>query len=54
MSVFKKTIADASKEAGIVIGNVMSENAQTATDVSIEGMSYFVQKAFNQIIKRKN
>ena len=47
MSVFKKTIDDASKEAGIVIGNVMSENAQTATDVSIEGMSYFVQKAFN-------
>ena len=47
MSIFKKTVEDASKEAGTVIGNVMSSNVQNGTDAAVEGMSFFRQKAFD-------
>jgi len=47
MSIFKKTVEDASKEAGTVIGNIMSSNVQNGTDAAIEGMSFFRQKAFD-------
>lgn len=51
MSVFKKTAKDASKEAGVIIGNQMSQNMQTATNVAVDGMRLFQDKVNSSIIQ---
>ena len=51
MSVFKKTAQDAAKEAGIISGSMMSQNAQNATNAAIDGMNYFRAKVSCPIIQ---
>lgn len=41
MSIFKKTLKDASEQAGAFLGAEASKKAQEATNQSIEGMNYF-------------
>ena len=41
MSFFKKTLKDASEQAGAFLGAEASKKAQEATNQSIEGMNYF-------------
>jgi hypothetical protein len=48
MSLFKKFMKDASKEAGTIIGNANVANMQKATDVSISGMDLFKKAAENK------
>lgn len=51
MSVFKKTAKDASREAGVIIGNQMSQNMQTATNVAVDGMRLFQDKVNSSIVQ---
>ncbi|SKC04676.1 hypothetical protein SAMN06296386_11576 [Lachnospiraceae bacterium] len=51
MSVFKRTAEDAAKEAGILIGNMVSQNVQNATNAAINGMDYFRAKVSSPIIQ---
>lgn len=51
MSVFKNTARDAAKEAGIILGNTMSQNVQNATNAAIDGMNYFRAKVDSPIIQ---
>lgn len=51
MSVFKKTAADAAREAGILSGSMMAQNAQSATNVAVDGMNYFRAKVASPIIQ---
>lgn len=48
MSIFKKTIKDASKTAGTLLGNAASLNVQNATDATIHGMDLFRSVAVNK------
>lgn len=41
MSILKKTLTDAAKQAGAILGAEASRNAQQATDQAVEGMSLF-------------
>lgn len=54
MSVFKKAIKDASKEAGIILGNQMSQNMQTATNVAVDGMRLFQEKINSPFIQNSD
>ncbi len=51
MSVFKKTAQDAAKEAGILSGSIMSQNAQNATNAAVDEMKYFTAKVNSPIIQ---
>ena len=51
VAVFKKTVKDASKEAGVILGNQMSQNAQMATNAATEGMRLFQEKVNSSIIQ---
>lgn len=51
MSVFKKTVKDVSKEAGTIIGNRMSQNAQAATNAAFDGMRSFQGKYNSAIVQ---
>ena len=51
MSVFKKTAVDAAKEAGIISGRMMAQNAQNATNVAVDGMNYFRAKVSSPVIQ---
>ncbi len=51
MSVFKKKAQDVAKEAGILSGSFMSQNAQNATNAAVDGMKYFKAKVNSQIIQ---
>lgn len=51
MSVFKKSAKDASKEAGVILGNQMSQNMQTATNVAVDGMRLFQEKVNSSIVQ---
>jgi len=51
MSVFKKTTADAAREAGILSGNNASKNVQNATNAAVKGMKYFQAKVSSPIIQ---
>lgn len=44
MSVLKKVVKNAAKEAGIISGNGTSKNAQNATNEAVNGMKYFKAK----------
>ena len=45
MSIFRKVTKDSSKEAGILLGNKVAENARKATNTTIEGMTLFKSAA---------
>ncbi|WP_026519979.1 hypothetical protein [Butyrivibrio sp. FCS006] len=51
MAVFKKTAKDAAKEAGIISGSMMAQNAQNATNAAVDGMNYFRAKVASPIIQ---
>jgi len=48
LSILKKTAKDASKVAGILLGNAASLNVQNATDATIRGMDLFRSVAVNK------
>lgn len=50
MGLFKKTANDAAKEAGILTGSFMAQNAQNATNAAVDGMSLFRTKVASPII----
>ena len=51
MSVFKKTAEEAAKEAGILTGSLLSQNAQNATNAAVDGMNYFRAKVASPVIQ---
>lgn len=51
MSMFKRVIKDSSKEAGNLVGNMVSKNAQNATSAAIDGMNLFRQKIASPTIQ---
>lgn len=51
MSIFKKTVKDASKTTGNLVGNIASQNAQNATNAAVDGMDLFRWKMGTAIIQ---
>lgn len=51
MSNLEKSIKDGSREAGILFGNQMSQNMQSATNAAVDGMRLFQEKVGSSIIQ---